>query len=358
MKITPYLILLVFSLQLTACAHYYANRDDLATMVDNWLEEREYGRALETLSRVKPSHPDYQRLEAMYSRTLREAEGFEQSVVTRAQSLYLQQEWLQAKEVYDEGLAKLPNSQTITNARNEFLQKREIELKGHRQSLLISTAEYLAESTPILQQINQLTNDDVEAGRALAQNQQQMQPTIQGLNECGWEAMEQKDYPLAEKCFGLMSALDSNIDISRPLEKIKQAQEDIERHKTQELQTQISKEKSRKTKETYNLYYKAIEQGNLAEAQKYVNQLNRLRPNDNKVLELRQELQNFIDRKVAQGIEQGRELYSQGKVQQALDIWKPLLSLAPDNGELKGDVERAERVIDNLRELSKEREDQ
>ncbi len=62
----------------------------------------------------------------------------------------------------------------------------------------------------------------------------------------------------------------------------------------------------------------------------------------------RQLLNQAIDTQVSAGLEEGRRLYAQGRIREALEIWRPLRALAPENRELEAHLERAERVLRRL----------
>ena len=69
-------------------------------------------------------------------------------------------------------------------------------------------------------------------------------------------------------------------------------------------------------------------------------------------------LRKELDKRYRQGIDQkiaaGRKLYSNGKIQEALDVWNSLLEINPDNQKLQGHIDRAERVLKKLQRLSNE----
>ncbi|MDY6980925.1 MAG: hypothetical protein SV201_13685, partial [Pseudomonadota bacterium] len=52
-----------------------------------------------------------------------------------------------------------------------------------------------------------------------------------------------------------------------------------------------------------------------------------------------------------QRMESARRLYSQGKIQQALQVWESLHSIDPGNQQLEAHIERARRVLEKLQRL-------
>ena len=76
-----------------------------------------------------------------------------------------------------------------------------------------------------------------------------------------------------------------------------------------------------------------------------------LRAADREVVQWQSELQAAIRQQIALGIQKGQALYSQGRIQQALDIWRATARLDPENRVLQEHIRRAERFLGYLQRL-------
>ena len=63
-------------------------------------------------------------------------------------------------------------------------------------------------------------------------------------------------------------------------------------------------------------------------------------------------LEQHFDTGSTQNFEAGRNLYSKGKIQEALKIWLELEKLNPDHPKLKSHIIRAEKIVKKLESLS------
>ena len=112
---------------------------------------------------------------------------------------------------------------------------------------------------------------------------------------------------------------------------------------------QFEADKARKLMDEYE---DAFEANDLTKARSVLAELKAVEPKSDKVEQLEAELDGAIGKRVKRGMEESRRLYSQGKIQQALDNWRELNQLDPENEEIKAHIARAERVLAKLRELS------
>jgi hypothetical protein len=95
-------------------------------------------------------------------------------------------------------------------------------------------------------------------------------------------------------------------------------------------------------------------QDNLKRARQQLNVLEKQNNRNRTSIKLRKELNKRYRQGIDQKIAAGRRLYSDGKIQEALDIRNSLLEIDPDNQKLQEHIDRAERVLAKLQRLSNE----
>ncbi len=78
-------------------------------------------------------------------------------------------------------------------------------------------------------------------------------------------------------------------------------------------------------------------------------------PGNPEARRLHQQLNRTVSARVAPMLERSALLYREGKIEEAKKIWEEVLRLDPSHGQAQAGVERANRVLDNLRRL-KERD--
>ena len=66
---------------------------------------------------------------------------------------------------------------------------------------------------------------------------------------------------------------------------------------------------------------------------------------------LQKSLNKSVNRKVDTLLEKGSELYSNGQIEKAKNLWESALALDPKNKKAKARIKRAEQVLSKLREL-------
>ena len=97
----------------------------------------------------------------------------------------------------------------------------------------------------------------------------------------------------------------------------------------------------------------ALDTGDLQRAQQLLDRIRQQSPQHPQLLPLELKFQTQLNNRVQAAIKQGNNLYSQGKIERALAVWRDATTLAPNNVELLANIARAEKVLENLRALSK-----
>lgn len=331
---------------LSGCAFIHSFDKDLDSKIQQWLSEHEYSKALDALSHVRQGHSQYSQLQKRKIEVQQAADRFEKIKLREIGAHIKAQDWQAAESSLNYGMAKLPDSEKLQAAYNDFIKQRAHYLKGLYYQLYINKAEWLVKNQDVQQELSRTLPDDKSTKASAQQYEKEVDNVYQQLLICGLEGINIGDLELAEQCYLLADELKPSKEIQTTI---------------LEIQNKLAKKQKRKplliSKRGQALLEKAkgtLKQGDLKVTLKAYKRI----PNKDKkhalVTAFKQELDSRIKENVKQGIKLGRKLYSQGKIEQALAVWNDLRELDPDNEYLISHIERAQRVIDKLDKLKKQ----
>lgn len=338
--------ILIFQLLLGGCAYISSYSTDLPDKIDLLIQQQEYGEALQVLEYVRPSHAEYKRLMQQKKRIEILITKYERQTIQKADKLTRQGKWYPAELTYEEALEKIPQSEKLQEAQRNFLTERDNYLKQLELSLLLNRANWLIKNAPTQQEIVRILPNDYQRYEELRNYPRRVDKTADQLVDCVQSALNAGNYNLAETCLELAEGIGSkNVD----KKQLAIAKQKLAKARKTEVKRQndITRALIAELKQGYS-------QDNLKRARHQLNILEKQNSRDRTSIKLRKEL----DKRYRQGIDQkitaGRRLYSSGKIQEALDVWHSLLKIDPDNQKLQGHIDRAERVLKKLEQLSSE----
>lgn len=347
----PILLGLLGLLLLSGCAQMAVLQGDPLQAVDDHIEQGNYGRALAILEAVPASHPDHERARARLPAVSRAAEAYADRVIAGAEALMKKGEWQPALEAYDEGMKNYPQSRRIAEAREAFLATREARLVELDTRLLLNRADYLLADAPVLARIEQTIPDSFRARSDNRRHQREIEDTAARLHARGLDALAQKRPDLAEQCLSLAHTLAPSKEIEEALAQARRFQASLDSRAREARMQRTERQRSLRVASLLENYRTAMAGQDLQRAQTALDEAERLQPSHREVVAARRELDAAIDRYVTTEIERGRRAYTLGNIEEALGIWQPLRRFSPDNRQLNEHIERAQRVLDNLREI-------
>jgi hypothetical protein len=375
--------IVLLALSLGACAPYFFGRADLKERLDLWLEEQAFGKAIDAASSVEPSHPDYTYARSLLPNIRRQAAEFEAQTLSQSRELGAKRQWRQALVLLDDALVKLGDSTPVRKARAELLAQRDRYIDQLRTRTLLAKAQWLRAKTPLDEQIAEIQPSERRAQREVRADHKAINETASQLLDCGRRALARDDFYIAEECLIYADALDSNPAVKQALVELEEKksrltsiepnrarwedqfqrlqkdlnarrqrlQQELEAKRAQQDRKQQQAVKKKKIRALMSTYEQAIAKGELVKATQQLQQITALDPKNKEVARIRPELDEAISAKVSQNLQKGREQYTGGEVQKALETWLAVQPLAPENHELAENIDRARRVLTKLREL-------
>jgi hypothetical protein len=337
--------------QLTACASLHALRPDLDRQIDAWVERHEYATAVATIQEVSPKREDYQALQGRLPEIRRAAAHYETRLADEALRLAAEQQWQAALDVIELGLDRVPDGDSLRKTREQVLVERDAYLKTLETRLLISRAEQLARDLPLRTEIAEAVPEDRQARSARTRAAREASQIAGRLLDCGEQARARQETYLALRCLRLAVRLEPDGPARATLAEVERGARRAEGKARTAKRQRLEKRQARERDTLVAAYKDAFATGDLARARRNLEAAAELAPADREILSLESQLRLAIEEQLEIGIEQGRRRYIVGDVQGALETWTPLLELDPNHKQLQDHIDRAERVLRNLREL-------
>lgn len=312
--------------------------------------ELEHLQKLNTLSRSQQQRVQYLR---------RSLQQFEQDVIRSADQLEHQENWQGAEEQLDSALRILPNSLQLSIAQKQLAERRELREERVRMELAIHQGEQLLKDTQAYQRLRQLQgpgvlnwlemkNFDRKRRASAASLQEYAQRAIQRANREDF-VLAQRALTVAKGLYGDDLRLTENGELGAAIERdLALTNRQLRPAKPQPVKTPQKKEQTISLTELKQ----ALDSGNLLSAKQHLNQLRAQAPQHPQLAPLQSEFRAQLSSRVESALKRGNELYSQGEIERALEVWREAGTLAPDNVELQANIVRAEKLLENLRALS------
>lgn len=334
------LTLLAYLLVAAGCATiWHPNRLE---QVEHLISQQEYARARNLLEDIDTRDSDYEAMVRQRRALGPLMQQLEQSTIEEAEQLQRQHQWEMALAVIDEGLARLPDSELLQQARIDLEQARESRVLALKNQFYLLQGKQLPAQAALLDQIVAADPENLRSRWQAYQLERQMEQVATGLDQCEEEALAAGEKRLAKDCRKVAKILAGEPvapKVSNPVASVAETESAV----------QADKQALRQLKREYRDFVSA---GWWLAAKSKMEELQQQAPKDRQIKKWSQSLQESIDKQVALGIKQGQALYSQGYLDQALEEWESAAALAPDNQELQDHIARVERFLANLGRLN------
>ncbi|QKT04575.1 hypothetical protein HUS23_12550 [Ectothiorhodospiraceae bacterium 2226] len=322
-----------------------------AAQIEHALDGGYYEWVLAAIATLPNEHPDYQRWQRELPEIRTRAASYERAKVRRGEDQLEAGAIHEALQTFTRGLEKLPSSEALKKAHKAAearRMQREVELT---RMLTIEQAQWLLNEGRLVSALAELAPGD-EALRERVVHNQTAQARVAGrLGRMGGEALQENNLAAAEKLFALALALNPESGLEQNLAEVRSTQRARAVSAEQEQRRRVARTREAEAERLATSADAALQQGALVEAGELLQRLEALEGAARHAEDLRIRLQAAIAERVERDLERGRVLYSRGAIDAALDIWRPLQAVAPEHPELRANVERAERVLERLRQL-------
>ncbi len=342
-------------LLVAGCASFQANRADVAQRVQGMVDAHEYSRALATIDLVKPGHPDHARLSAWRGSIAKRAQEWEAALLDETENLVRAGRWFDAEQRLEEGLQRMPDSRPLQAGKARFLARRREHLEALELDLMLARGRGLPAEIAALEEIAEITPRDETLALDIATRRRQLEQARERLVDCGKKSLEVGLSKRAVECLDLAEKIRTGDDTGVLLATLRQSQNVKQRRDIAAAQKREERDQERRIELLVEAYRGALARGELNAARRHLDELLRAQPRETWKQESAR-LDRRIEQRVSKGLEDGRQLYTQGDVKGARATWAAALRLDPANEELKSSIARADRVLKKLEQLSSDQQ--
>lgn len=345
------LLLLFAMLQLGACAIIPALEGDLGEQLDRNLAENEYARALDILAYIREDHPDYARLVARRSQVEARAKAFEKAQIRRAAELTARAEWAGALETYREAINKLPHSVALRMELQAFRRKQARRIEELKVDRLVTRARWLERAMALQNAIVQVDPDDWIENRELGRYEAEAAELATELTRIGNRALEEENLGIAARTLPIATRLSPTSSAESAKDRLSQAEAAQVQAQRRSQTRALQRLRQRETTNTLAEYRKAYGAGDLRRARQLMMRLVEIDDGNSEVQAERTKFEGQLEKVLRTHLESAISLYGRGRFDEAVAHWNRVLDIDPDHEQARAGVERAERVMQKLKQL-------
>lgn len=281
----------------------------------------------------------------------------EADIIQRADKLRKEKFFSEAEHMLFQARINNPDSIKLQKALRQVMIERHRYRQQIEDQLLITRVTFIQQQRPLVAQLAASESDDRMISARLNHMNSEWFKSRQQLSECGKRRLK-SDPKTAEKCLKLALSISEKKSDRRRLSQLNESQteaKNIARHQ-KVLAEKNAQQLEREIKIT-QLLEEAHSQQQAGEHSKALNlteQILKLSPNHASATLLEEQLNNELTELTDKLLTKGEQLYQNGQFKEAIVTWKTVLTLDPKHKAAAEKLKRAQRVLDNLKELRKE----
>lgn len=359
-RIVKFISLASLMLASTACTVVPQGPERVA-LVEDLVARQEFAKAEELLEDIDARDPAFEEL-VVRRRAIRPLiVQFEQRRVEQIAELQAQDDWTGAEAVLEDALRKLPDSESLRQAEQEFYADRLQRLEQIDRQISLLRGQHLTSKTPLVEQAREVHPDGLSVRWRAFRHGREAEALAAELRACGEHALAESRYELAESCLKMALNLTEDEVLHTELAQLE------ERRAAEEAAAIARAEAERKAEEAARLARKTEQVEELkaryqrlydaqwwTAAREVLAELQLRAEDDPQVVGWSEELQEIISAEVEERIQEGQGLYSQGELHRALAVWQEAAGLDPDNAVLQAHIARVQRFIAKLERLDQD----
>ncbi|MCA1765755.1 MAG: hypothetical protein LC633_05845 [Desulfobulbaceae bacterium] len=340
-----------------------ADRQGREAKLERLVAAREYHAARRLLEQMTPAGAG-EEYESRRRRLSRLAGEYVSEIEHNATVRLREDDLFAAIVMVEQALGKIPENEELLRFRAELHQERDRRLAANERKMLADEAEYLYSRIQGYARMAELEKLSSGTRRRIHKMEETLVKLHPALIACGRQALELEDYEVAGRCLAAAGKIDDSDQAVMQLKERLATTEAAGMGEGGGAETglvyiaQSSKVKSAEAREvsfrTLEEQLKlAIGNGELVEAEKIQAELEKFSGRDEVLAEYRRQLDQARERRIAEQMESGSELYRAGRIKEARAVWRQILILDPDNRLAGEKIARADKVLASIRDLKK-----
>lgn len=339
-----YIFLIVLSLSFSGCSLIYSYSDNLSQRINQWITEKKYNTALDTINHIKPTHKDYPILQQKKALILKQLISYERNAIEKSRQLAKKGEWISAFKLIDEVTTNLVDKKNIIQHRKNLLLERNKIISAYEDDILNKQAIELIGKIEFYNKIKKIVSKDEINNLKISEFDELRYETSLQLAKKGEQQYKKGQYNQAFSTIKRALKLTQDKDVVLHLNKTKNK---IQRATKLKRLSYIKEAKALLTKLSQGYSYDILK-----ETKEKIRWLNKIKGNEKIYIDIIAQLKTHLAAGEKQHFEAARKLYSKGKTQEALIIWLELKKLNPQHPKLNSHIKRAEKILIKLEKLS------
>lgn len=354
---------------ISGCISYLQEKPETTdTEIRQWLENKEYTRAINALE-VKKQRIQSREYREWLEEARAEAWAYDQLQSEAIIKLVDKGEWLAASSTLQRALRGYPDGPELNRTKERVEPERLKHLRRMEAQLLLARADWLLRASSLQQTIAQIDPDNPDIQEQHNKTRKEMSVTARKLYEFGAHALEVPDIETADSCLTMSDRLYPMVQTSTALARLdqlryqekqlrEQEQKLVEQRKNLEEQRRRERQQAQQQQQQQHAFTqqliqarKQLQSGQLVNTRVLLKKLADLNPDNEEYLALRKEYEQTVSHRIEEQLAQGSQLYINGKIAEARDIWLQALELDPENTRIREHIARADRVLGRLNEL-------
>lgn len=337
------LFLVLALLFINGCARLtLATSDDVVAEVNRAREQQNFAKAWYYIENIRSTHPQYDAVSGLREPLLNDINAFETAEIQRARQLAGAGRWHEAFETLETARGRWQKSDTL-DAAYKALEKRESVLFNRlRTELLLDEASWLHARLRTLEQLETLHRRDAsDISNALQRRRVEL---VNTLTELGNAFADEEDWVRTRDLLSAAQRLSGSDEVPAALATArKQVSQEASRHRrAKEEQVQ------NKAVTLLDAYEKSLSLADLLAARDFISSNNQ----NGQLDQYASRLEAICQQRYQLGLQEGDALYAQGRYEDAFLMWQSIAGIYPGDAELEKKMERARKVLSNLKALS------
>ncbi len=345
MRSARLLWLLVPLLLQTGCTVFTSYQEG-ETQINQWIKEKQYGKALKSLANVDPTDPDYSTAAKKRKQVEALAASYEHDVRQKNERLLEDGKWAAALDSYDDALDRLPDSAVLKDGLALLHQRQTRELERLELKRLFGYGAWLKEVLPVFDDLVRVDPRSSEARARQQRMRREADSLADELTQYGNRALANNQLDTAERLLVLASQLSDTPTIQESLKNLKQQKIETKQH-----QQVLELKRKRVTDRLLKEFDKSYNEKAFSRSRDQLQALGEAGLERDQYNKLQTKLQRAIDREAGRLMREGVNAYSRGQFELAIKQWKEVLELQPDNKQASESLQRAEKVLERVQEL-------
>lgn len=348
---SPFLLAVMLA-TMAGCAQFSIRQPVTPDQINAWLVEQQYGKALTALDHLPADYPRRAQLLALRPQVQERARSYENSTLALVRDQADDEEFGAALSQLRVARHNYPQSAALAAEEQQLLPLQQNALHELNDRLLIVRTQHLFDELSLQQRVAHI-DPDFPATR-VQDIHARLNRAAGALLECGQRAMRAGKLQRAEQCLTLAQRIQDTQIGRTALASLEQQQS--ERKKITRTRQQRSQDKLRRQQleQLLTSANQALARDDLPAARQALSDALAIDSDNSDAIALRATIDSAINARVEVALRKGNQLYRSGNIEQAQRVWNEGLQLDPDHPQLRANVERAARVLQNLQAIKQQ----